>query len=275
MNGFVYDGKTALVTGASSGIGKAFARELAGRGTDVVLVARSEEKLQALAEDLRREYGVRSEVVVADLSEEGVGAEIRDEVERRGLTVDILVNNAGFATHGLFEELDPARDRKQVAVDVAAVADMAHAFLPGMVSRGDGAVVNLASVASFQPTPYMAVYGASKAFVLSFSVALAEEYRGRGVRVVALAPGATETAFHDVAGAEEALVGRMRAPEQAVATALRALERGRSIAVDGRSNTLQAHVQRLLPQTLAARIAGRVIHPQRDQAPEPVGTTAG
>ncbi len=136
MNGFVYEGKTALVTGASSGIGETFARELAERGTDVVLVARSEDKLRALAEELRREHGVRAEVVAADLSEEGVGAEIKDEVERRGLTVDMLINNAGFGTHGFFEELDPTRDRNQVAVDVMAVADMAHAFLPGMVARG-------------------------------------------------------------------------------------------------------------------------------------------
>ena len=112
MNGFVYEGKTALVTGASSGMGKVFARELAGRGTDVVLVARSEGKLRALAKELRLEHGVRCEVIVADLSEEGVGAEIGDEVERRGLTVDILINNAGFATHGHFEELDPARERE-------------------------------------------------------------------------------------------------------------------------------------------------------------------
>ena len=274
MNGFVYEGKTALVTGASSGMGKVFARELAGRGTDVVLVARSEGKLRALAEDLHREYGVRCEVIVADLSEEGVGAEIGDEVERRGLTVDILINNAGFATHGYFEELDPAREREQVAVDVAAVTDMAHAFLPGMVSRGDGAVVNLASVGSFQPAPYMAVYAASKAFVLSFSVALSEEYRGRGVRVVALAPGPTETPFFDVAG-EEAATGRKRTPEQAVATAFRALERGRSIAVDGRINALLAHVLQRLPQAMAARIAGGALQPQHTQSPEKVGAKAG
>lgn len=274
MNGFVYEGKTALVTGASSGIGKVFARELAGRGTDVVLVARSEEKLRDLAEDLHREYGVHCEVIVADLSEEGVGAEIGDKVERRGLTVDILINNAGFATHGYFEELDPARDREQVAVDVAAVTDMAHAFLPGMVSRGDGAVVNLASVGSFQPAPYMAVYAASKAFVLSFSVALSEEYRGRGVRVVALAPGPTNTSFFDVAG-EEAATGRKRTPEQAVATAFRALERGQSIAVDGRINALLAYVLQRLPQAMAARIAGGALRPQQTQSPETVGAKAG
>jgi NADP-dependent 3-hydroxy acid dehydrogenase YdfG len=139
MGRFVYEGKTALVTGASSGIGEAFARELARRGADVVLVARLEGKLRALAEDLRREHLVRSEVVAADLSQERVVAEIKGEVERRGLAVDVLVNNAGFATQGFFEELDAGQDRKQVAVDVAAVVDMAHAFLPGMVARGGGA----------------------------------------------------------------------------------------------------------------------------------------
>ena len=159
-------------------------------------------------------------------------------------------------------------------MDVAAVTDMAHAFLPGMVSRGDGAVVNLALVGSFQPAPYMAVYAASKAFVLSFSVALSEEYRGRGVRVVALAPGPTETPFFDVAG-EEAATGRKRTPEQAVATAFRALERGRSIAVDGRINALLAHVLQRLPQAMAARIAGGALRPQHTQSPEKVGAKAG
>lgn len=275
MSGFFYKGRTALVTGASSGIGKAFARVLAGRGMDVVLVARSEGRLRALADELSSGTGVRAEVVAADLSEEGVAAAVRDEVERRGLTVDVLINNAGFATHGYFEELDPGRDRRQVAVDVAAVADMAHAFLPGMVARGGGAVVNVASTAAFQPVPYMAVYGASKAFVLSFSVALSEEYRDRGVRVVALAPGATETSFFDVAEAEEASVGRRRAPEQAVATALRALERGRSVAVDGRNNALFAQVMRLLPRAISARAAGRRIRPRPASAPRAAGTPAG
>lgn len=274
MDGFVYGGKTALVTGASSGIGEAFARELAGRGADVVLVARSEGKLRALAEELRREHGVRCEVVAADLSEEGIGAEIKDEVERRGLEVDVLVNNAGFATHGYFEELDPAREREQVAVDVTAVVDMAHAFLPGMVARGGGAVINVASVGGFQPTPYMAVYAASKAFVLSFSVALSEEYRGRGVSVVALAPGTTDTGFFDVAG-EEAVTGRRRPPEQAVATALRALERGRSVAVDGRTNALLAHVLQRLPRAMAARIAGGAVRPRRARMPGTIGAKAG
>ena len=280
MDGFVYEGKTALVTGASSGIGEVFARELAGRGADVVLVARSEGKLRDLAEELRREHAVRAEVVAADLSEEGVGAEIEDEVERRGLTVDVLVNNAGFATHGYFEELDPARDREQVAVDVAAVVDMSHAFLPGMVARGGGAVINVVSVGGFQPAPYMAVYAASKAFVLSFSAALSEEYRGRGVSVVALAPGATETAFFDVAGEEaSASVGRRRTPEQAVATALRALERGRSVAVDGRINALLAHVLQRLPRAMSARIAGGAVRPskgpQQAQSPRTIGAKAG
>lgn len=276
MEQFVYEGKTALVTGASSGIGQAFARELAGRGADVVLVARSEEKLRALAEDLRQKYGIRAEVVAADLSEEGVGAEIKAEAERRGLTVDLLINNAGFATHGFFEELDPAQDRKQVAVDVTAVADMAHAFMPGMLARGDGAVVNVASLASFQPGPYMAVYAASKAFVLSFSVALSEEYRGRGVRVLAFAPGLTNTNFFEVAGDQGSFAGPRRTPEQAAATALRALERGRSVAVDGWANALIAQASRVFPRALAARITGwNSQPPRREPASETVRATAG
>jgi short-subunit dehydrogenase len=251
-------GSTALVTGASSGIGSAFAGALAARGLDVVLVARSGARLEELAGRLAAAHGVRAEVVVADLGRPDAVEQVRAEVERRGLTIDVLVNNAGFATRGPFEALDPARDHEEVAVNVSAVVDLAHAFLPGMVARGRGTMVNVASTGAFQPVPWMAVYGASKAFVLSFSEALAEEYRGRGVRVLALCPGATETGFFDVVGRDTA-VGDLRTPEQVVATALRALERGRPVAVDGFRNTLVAQVPRLLPRALTARIAARAV----------------
>lgn len=183
----------------------------------------------------------------------------------RGLSVDLLVNNAGFATNGAFEDLSPERDHEQIMVDVTAVVDLTHAFIPELLKRSPGtAIINVASTAGFQPLPYMAVYGASKAFVLSFSQALAEEYRTRGLCVLALCPGATETPFFKIAG-EAASVGRRRTPEQVVAAGLRALEQGRSIVIDGSFNALLAQAPRFFPRRFVTRIAGYSVRPR--QAP--------
>jgi len=260
---FTYQGKTALITGASSGIGRAFAHALARRGMSVVLVARSEERLRALATELSERHGIRAEVIPADLSQQEAIRHIQNEVQQRGLTIDLLVNNAGFATNGYFETLSPERDHDEVMVDVTAVVDLTHAFVPALLERSPGAaIINIASTAAFQPLPYMAVYGASKAFVLSFSQALAEEYRTRGLRVLALCPGSTETAFFDVVG-EAASFGRRRAPEQVVATGLRALERGRSVTIDGFFNTLAAQLTRFFPRRFITRMAGLSIRPRQ------------
>ncbi|HEY6236260.1 MAG TPA: SDR family oxidoreductase, partial [Candidatus Elarobacter sp.] len=199
---------TALITGASSGIGEAFARALAARGEDLVLVARSAERLEALAAELSAKHGVRAHVLPADLSDPKAVDALVAELTARGLTVTTLINNAGFGTHGEFASLDAARERDEVIVNVLAPVQLTHALLPAMVARKSGAIVNVGSTASFQPVPYMAVYGATKAFLLSFSEALAEEVRAHGVRVVALCPGQTDTAFF--AGIDEARVGRAR-----------------------------------------------------------------
>jgi short-subunit dehydrogenase len=212
-----YRGKTALVTGASSGIGTAFAEALAGRGCDLVLVARSAGALAVLAQRLRSEHGVRVETLAQDLTAPGAAQAVQQETDRLGLGVNILVNNAGFGSVGRFDTIAAQRSAREVALDVAAVVELAHAFLPGMVARGEGAVVNVASTAAFQPVPYMSVYGASKAFVLSFSQALWAEYRSLGVRVLALCPGPVDTNFFAVAGTREvgkrAAVGRPKTPE--------------------------------------------------------------
>jgi len=260
---FAYQGKTALITGASSGIGQVFARVLAERGMSLVLVARSEERLRTLATELSARYAIRAEVLPADLGQEAAARQISQEVLARGLSVDLLINNAGFATNGAFETLSPERDHEQVMVDVAAVVNLTHAFLPELLKRSPGTgIINVASTASFQPLPYMAVYGASKAFVLSFSQALAEEYRTRGLRILALCPGATETPFFTIAG-EAASVGRRRTPEQVVATGLRALEQGRSVVIDGSFNALLAQIPRLFPRRFVAQVAGRAVRPQQ------------
>jgi hypothetical protein len=267
---FTYRGKTALITGASSGIGAHFAKMLAQRGADVILVARREDKLNSLAYELAQQHNVQTHVLAADLSQENAAQTVFAQTQERGLHVDILINNAGFATHGQFEELDQARDHEQVMLNVTAVVDLSHAFLPAMLVRGDGAIINVASTAAFQPLPYMAVYGATKAFVVSFSEALWAEYQGRGVRVLALCPGATDTPFFEVVGAQEAVVGQKLSPEYVVQVGLDALEAGKSYVIPGTQHYLLAQVPRFVPRALAARIVARLARPRSPEPATPI-----
>ncbi|MEY9836256.1 SDR family NAD(P)-dependent oxidoreductase [Streptacidiphilus sp. EB103A] len=257
-----FTAQRALVTGASSGIGEAFAVELAGLGADLVLVARSHDRLDALAERLERESGVSVEVIACDLAAPGAGERLAAEVAGRGLRIDVLVNNAGFAMHGLFPYADPARVAEQIALNTAAVADLTGRFLPAMVERRHGAVVNISSTAGFQPLPYMAVYGATKAFVLSFSEALWAEVRPMGVDVLALCPGATQTSFFDVVGAEEASFGRRQTSQQVVRAGLRALAKRRPSVVSGTANSALAKLPRLLTRAAMARVTARTLRPR-------------
>jgi short-subunit dehydrogenase len=259
---FDYQGKTALITGASTGIGATFARALAARGANLILVARSEDKLQTLAAELAAHQKILTHVIPTDLSQEGAALTLAQTIQQRGLHVDILINDAGFATHGHFETLSATRDHAQAMLNVVAVVDLTHALLPPMLERGEGVIINVASTAAFQPVPYMAVYGASKAFVLSFSEALWVEYRKRGIRVLALCPGVTDTPFFEVVGAEEAKVGSMRTPEQVVATALRAVEKGKGSVVDGMANSLQTLGVRFIPRQVVAQMSGRFVQPR-------------
>ncbi|GAA3112000.1 SDR family NAD(P)-dependent oxidoreductase [Streptosporangium carneum] len=250
---------TALVTGASSGIGVEFARQLAARGHDLVLVARSVERLESLAEELREAHGVRAEVVGQDLAAPDAATRVAREVAARGLTVGLLVNNAGFGTAGRFEEIPAGREHDELMVNVVSLVGLTHAFIPGMVARGGGAVVNVGSVAGFHISPYLATYAASKTFVLNFSLALWAEFRGRGVKVLAVAPGPVETAFFDVLGTKEATMGaRMNTPEQVVRSALHALDRDRGYVVPGRGNFGMAHLMPRRPRKLITLI-GRLV----------------
>ena len=257
-----FSGRTALITGASTGIGAVFAREMAAKGAHLILAARSVGKLQALAAELTAAYDVRVSVLPVDLARPGAGADLAGQVAARGLTVDVLVNNAGFATHGDVEDADPARLLEQVQLNCAAVVDLTTRFLPAMTARRSGAVINVASTAAFQPVAHMAVYAATKAFVLSFTEALWAEARPKGVKVIAICPGATETPFFEVVGAEEASLGKRRTPENVVATALRGLAQGRPSIVDGRTNALLALVQRFLPHRMVLGIAERAVRPR-------------
>ena len=264
---FDFTNQTALITGASSGIGAAFAHALAARGVHLVLVARSKNKLEALAKELSERHGVGAHVATADLSHPGAARVVFENTMARGLSVDILVNNAGFATYGHFEEVPAERQHEEIMLNCAGLVEMTHAFLPDMLSRRRGGIINVASTAAFQPVPYMAIYGATKAFVLSFSEALWAENRARGVRVLALCPGATETAFFDVVAAPEASVGGGRErPEVVVARAIKAFETGRSHIISGTTNYLMAQAGRLLPRATMASVTGHVMRPRSSRS---------
>ena len=258
-----YKGRTAVVTGASSGIGAAFARELAARGADLVLVARREQRLKELAAELERVHGVVAHVIPADLSTENVATKVRAATDALGLQVDVLVNNAGFGVYGTYESIDPIRDHQQAMVLVMAVVDLTHAYLPDMVSRGDGAIINVASGSSFQPMPYQAVYAASKAFQLSLNDALWAENRTRGVHVVACCPAATDTEFFEVIGNDDQVrFGAKRPPEDVVRATLRALDRGRASVSIGLRWKLMAALPRLLPRTTMANMVASMTRPR-------------
>jgi short-subunit dehydrogenase len=260
---FSYTGKTALITGASSGIGEAFAQVLAARGMNLVLVARSEEKLRIMARELSQQYGIRADVVPADLSCEDAAQEVYRRTQALGVAFDLLVNNAGFATYGHFETRSSEREHEEIMLNITALVDLTHAFVPAMVERKEGGVINVSSIAAFQPMPYQAVYGASKAFVLSFNMALWAEYRKQGVRVVALCPGPTATNFFAALGADDVpqLGGQMQTPEAVVMTGLRALEKERPYTVEGRRNAFGVQLTHMMQLALTARLFARMTRP--------------
>lgn len=253
------ENKWTLITGASSGIGEAFAHEFASKGSHLILVARSEAKLSALAERLQREHRIQARFIVSDLSQEGSPARLHQQCVERGLSVDILINNAGFATHGLFEQLSGSRQHEEVMLNVMAVVDLTHLFLPEMLRRKSGVVINVASTAAFQPLPNMAVYGATKAFVLSFTQALWEENRKRGVQFLALCPGSTETEFFNVVGADEASVGKRDTPQNVVQVALRSLQAKKTYVIPGFKNYVSSQMSRFFTRKQMLFFVGRML----------------
>ncbi|MCV7010938.1 SDR family NAD(P)-dependent oxidoreductase [Mycolicibacterium madagascariense] len=255
-----YGTARALVTGASSGIGEAFARALAARGCDLVLIARRQDRLDLLCEDLMARHGISCTPVVFDLSIAHPGARLRALVDG---DVDLLVNSAGFAVQGPFVEGDAEDFARVLAVDVAAVVDLCHAFLPDMVRRRRGAIVNVSSTTAYQPVPTLAVYAAAKAFVLSFSQSLWYEARQHGVTVFSFAPGPTRTEFFDVIGETATAVGRMQSADEVAAAGLRALDRRRTppSAVSGVSNSISAALARLVPRRVLMPALARSLRP--------------
>ena len=242
----------AVVTGASSGLGRGFATKLAADGMPVVLVARSAGLLHDLADELRGMYGVEVEVIVADLADADARAGVVDDLETRD--VEVLINNAGFATSGDFADENPARIAEMVSLNCLALTLLSRAAVPGMIARGRGAIVNVASTAAFQPIPTMGTYAATKAFVLRLSLAMWHELRPAGVTVLALCPGATETDFWKVAGNPDGF-RRRRTVAHVVTTCFDSLATGSPVAIDGVLNTVLARSAPFVPARLTMILA--------------------
>lgn len=256
---------TTLITGASSGIGEVFARRLAALGRNVLLVARSEDKLITLCNELGRSNSVRAQYVGMDLSQPESPARLFEEAEKRGLTVDMLINNAGFGSFGDFAKADLDRELNMIDLNIKALVELTYRFLPPMRERKQGAIINVASTAGFQAVPFMATYAATKAFVLSFSEALWEENRPHGVKVMALCPGVTDTNFFEAARGQKPPARVVQTPEDVVDTALRALARGKSHVISGWTNRAMMEAERLAPRSLVTRMAGRMMRDQYDE----------
>lgn len=250
-----YENTTALITGASSGVGEEFARAFARRGADVVLVARRQEVLDRLAEDIRADSGRHVHVIATDLSQPGAGAQLARRLDERGLRVDTVVNNAGLGKTAAFSASSTDDIHQQLRLNIDAVVDISHALLPALLDSGKGALLNIASLTGYAPTPGMAVYAASKAFVLRFTEALAYEVRDSSLTVLAIAPGPTRTGFYAASGTSENGV-RFESPAQVVATAFAALDQKRPpvSVVSGRRNRWSSRLLTVLPRRVVLQL---------------------
>ena len=250
---------TTLITGASSGIGEAFARKLAARGRNVLLVARSEDKLIALCNELGRLTSIRAQYLALDLTNAEARSQLFEETQKRELEIEMLINNAGFGSMGDFLKLDAQRELEMIELNVTALVELTQRFLGPMRERKSGTIINVASTAAFQPVPYMATYAATKAFVLSFSESLWDENRAHGIHVMALCPGVTETNFFEAAGIDRPPMRTIQTPEEVVETTLRALTRKKSLVISGWANWFVVEAERFLPRSAVTKVAGNAL----------------
>lgn len=258
---------TALITGASKGIGAAFARSLAARKTDLVLVARSETKLAELAEQLRQQFQIQVVVIVQDLTEIAGAAHVFEVVKSKGWEIDLLINNAGFGDYSPFAQSDRPKQMQMMQLNMSALVDLTHLFLPEMQQRRSGCIINVASIAAFQALPYLSVYAATKAFVLSFSAAIAAENRTYGIKVQVLCPGPTQTEFAEVAGMKSfgsgKAPGKVVSAEEVVDDSLKALRKNKLVVVTGGfGNRITAVLTRFLPRVMLANAIEKLLRPQ-------------
>ena len=257
----LFTAQWALVTGASSGLGEEFARQLAARKCNLILTARSKDKLTSLARELADQHAIKTEVVALDLGAPGGAEKLCAAVDALGHPVVHLISNAGFGTYGAFLDQEGARQAEMVRLNCEALTVLSHHFVRGMLARKAGGVIHVASVASFQPAPFMAVYAASKAYVLTFSEALNEELRGSGVRCTALCPGPVATGFQKTAGAGIAASQKraILSAEETVARGLRAYERGKRTFIPGGMNRAGALGSKLMPRGVVVRAVGKIM----------------
>ena len=256
------DSSTCLVTGASSGIGVEIARELARRGQNVTLVARREDRLRAVAEEIGREHGVRAEVVGADVASAEGRRSLVDAVRANGRDVEVLVNNAGFGSAGRFQSLDGERETLMVRTNCEAIVALCAEYVPAMTERGRGAVLNVASIAAYQPIPYQATYSASKAFVLTFTEALSADLHATGVSATALCPGPVPTEFGESAGIDDGEWEGipdfvLTTPEYQASAAVNALDKGRRVVVPGAVASLSAAAGHYAPRSVLLGVVRR------------------
>lgn len=251
----------AIVTGASAGLGADFARLLAEDNHDVVLVARRLDRLQELAASLQTQYKITAHCVDVDLNQPNAAVSVQQYLEKHQLQADVLINNAGFGGHGKFDEQDLSNQLSMVQVNVAALVQLTGLILPGMLKRKQGRIMNLASTAAFQPGPLMAIYYATKAFVLSFSEALHYENRGTGVTITCVCPGATRTEFQQAAQMNEARLFNTRWVMDSMTVArqgYQAMKQGKRVIVNGKMNNFMAFMTRITPRPVVLRIAKRM-----------------
>ena len=254
-----FKGSTVLVTGASFGIGEAFAYYLASLGANLILTARSTDKLKQLADELKQKYAVSVQVFPADLVDSNSPKLIYEQVKAAGLSVDLLINNAGFGKWAFFHAVDIEEYQQMLSVNINALVRLTYLFLPDMLARGNGGVINVASTAAFQPVPYIAVYSASKSFVLNFTEALAGEYSEKGLRFLALCPGSTDTNFMSIANPEiDTSDERFATPEAVVRSGINAYINGRKYHVPGLMNYLLSLLPRIFPRAVAIRIVANM-----------------
>ncbi len=255
---------TTLITGASSGIGEVFARKLASQGHNLLLVARSEQKLADLCNELGRAHGKRCDFMALDLTEPDAPAKLFAESEKRELEIDFLINNAGYGSLGDFTERDLDTELRMIDLNVKSLVALTYLYLKPMRARGTGSIINVASTAGFQAVPYMATYAATKAFVLSFSDALWEENRAHGIKIMALCPGVTDTNFFSASEMEHPPMRISQTPEAVVDVALKGLAKGKGHIVSGWPNYLMIEAERLVPRSLTARVAGKALRPKAE-----------
>lgn len=254
--------KATLITGASAGIGEAFARRLAEEKHNLVLAARSEKKLHELCDELMLKHQITAHYIAIDLTEAAADRRLFEETERHAFEIDWLVNNAGFGSMGDFAQLELENELQMIRLNVTTLVALTHRYLQKMRERRSGTIINVSSSASFQPVPFMATYAATKAFVTSFSEALAEENRAHGITVTALCPGPTDTNFFAVANAKPLQMKGMQTPEEVVETALNAARRGRSTIVSGWTNYIGSVLGTFVPNAVVTRAIGGVLRPQ-------------